>query len=86
MEIKLKPLVERDSIQASDLNVNLSGAFVIRSRMGSLVNLREELKRLFNSNQIFHTFSSQALYVVHWNDLSPQKQKELSQRKGDGLL
>ncbi len=76
MEIILeKPSVEK--VRESDLNVRLSGAFIIRCQMGSLLILRGELEKLFGKDVIYNTITSQALYVVHWNDLSEEKKKYL---------
>ena len=80
MEILLeKPTVEK--LNDSDLEVRLSGAFILRSQFGSLVALRGELERLLGGDLIYHTISSQPLYMVHWNDLSEEKKKHLGARK-----
>lgn len=80
MEIELKQ-PNAEQIQRRDMDVHLSGAFVIRASFGSLVSLRAELRQLFGEGLIYPTFSSQQLYVVHWNDLSPEKQRQLNDRR-----
>jgi hypothetical protein len=64
-------------IVKNDLNVYLSGAFVIRSSFGTLVNLRAQLKKLFGNQLIHPTLSSSPIFVVHWNDLSEEKQQSI---------
>jgi len=68
-------------IVKNDLNVYLSGAFVIRSNFGSLVNLRSELKKLFGNQLIHPTLSSSPIFVVHWNDLSEEKQQSIEKAR-----
>jgi len=84
---EMEIILEKRSVEQlhdSDLDVRLSGAFIIRSQFGSLVTLRGELERLFGRDLIYPTISSQVLYVVHWNDLSEEKKKHLGGNR-DGV-
>jgi hypothetical protein len=68
----------RSTIRPEDLQVDMSMALVVNANMGSLLWLKAEVRRLFGANLIYPTMSKQNIYVVHWNDLSEKKQKELT--------
>lgn len=68
------------NVRKRDLDVHLHCGLVIESRFGSLLALRENLEKL-GFKLIYCTNSSKPLYVVHFNDLSQEKQEQL--RRGD---
>ena len=70
----------QDKIEPEDLEVSMKGGLIIAASFGSLVALREYLKDHWGK-AIYFTVSSAPLYVVHWNDLSEKKQRELEARK-----
>jgi len=70
----------RDIIEAEDLDMHSRGGFIINAKLGTLIALRDSLKRQ-NVNLVYCTISEQQLYLVHWNDLSVEKQGELDKRK-----
>lgn len=72
-EIRFK----QDQIEKGDLDLRLSGAFIINAQLGSLIALRSEMQKLFGRDIIFYTLSSQLLYVVSWNDLSEEKKSRM---------
>ena len=72
-EIRFK----QDQIERGDLDIRLSGAFILNAQLGSLIALRSQMQRLFGGDLKFNTISSQLLYVVNWNDLSEEKKQRL---------
>jgi hypothetical protein len=70
----------RDIIEAEDLDMHSRGGFIINAKLGTLIALRDSLKRQ-SVNLVYCTISEQQLYLVHWNDLSAEKQAELDKRK-----
>ena len=81
MEITLDEDKVKPNITRQDLDVYLSFGFVVRSRMGSLISLRAALTKLFDENFTYPTLSSNPLFVVHWNDLTVEKQREIEYKK-----
>lgn len=81
MEIKLKDENVRPNITNRDLDVYMSFGFVVRCRMGSLISLRASLTKLFSDSFMYPTLSSNPLFVVHWNDLTVEKQRTLESKK-----
>ena len=80
MKLTLKEEAVMPNITARDLEVYMSFGFVVRCRMGSIVALRSELTKMFDENFNYPTLSSSPLFVVHWNDLTPEKQRELESK------
>ena len=70
-----------DNLTEQDLHMHMSLGFVMRSRLGSLINLRAELEGIFKENFTHPELSSTPLYVVHWNDLTDKKKLELGRSK-----
>ena len=68
---------ESDQIEKGDLQMRVSGAFILNAPIGSLIALRANLQKCFGPCLKFNTLSSQLLYVVNWNDLSEEKKKKL---------
>lgn len=81
MELKLRDKNVKQRITNGDMKVHMSLGFVVRSRFGSLVALREELQQLFSESFMYPTISSSPLFVVHWNDMTEKKQLEIGNRK-----
>lgn len=77
MEIVLKNNNLRENVTDGDMDVYMSLGFVVRARFGSLVALRTELKDIFKDSFAYPTISSSPLYVVHWNDLTDDAQKQI---------
>jgi len=70
----------RDIIEFEDLAMNTKGGFIINSKLGTLIALRDTLRKQ-NVNVVYCTISEQQLYLVHWNDLSEKKQKEIEKKR-----
>ncbi len=69
-------------VEDGDLQVSLSGAFIIKNMpFGTLLALRECLRRMFGDNLLHPTFVSQNVYIVHWNDLSEEYKQRLTRKK-----
>ena len=81
MELTLEEREVRPNITNKDLDVYMSFGFVVRCRMGSLISLRASLTRLFADSFMYPTLSSNPLFVVHWNDLTVEKQRTLEHKK-----
>jgi len=67
-----------DTIQKEDLAVNLKFGVILKASFGSLLALRKHLETTYD--MVYITISSASLYLVHWNDLSPEKQSQLVER------
>lgn len=72
------------NLEERDLHMEVTGGFVIKARLGSLIALRERIKETFEKGLIFCEMSNQNLFQVHWHDLSEKKQKELRMKYGHG--
>ena len=71
-------------IQQGDTDVTLKMGLVLIGKQGSLVVLRDAIQKHMQEcggQLIFYTITSQPVYVVHFNDLSPQKQASIGRRK-----
>ena len=74
--MELKQVI--NGIQREDLDVTLKFGVILRSSFGSLLALRKQLNLKYDL--IYITMSSASLYLVHWNDLSPEKQTEMLEK------
>jgi hypothetical protein len=82
LELKLE---KTSQVEAGDLQVALSGAFIIKNMpFGTLLALREALRKMFGENLLHPTFVSQNVYIVHWNDLSEEYKSRLTRKKNGG--
>jgi len=71
-------------IQQGDTDVTLKMGLILIGKQGSLVVLRDAIQKHMEQcggQLIFYTISSQPMYVVHYNDLSPQKQAFIGRHK-----
>jgi hypothetical protein len=71
-------------IQQGDTDVTLKLGLILIGKQGSLVVLRDAIMKHLEQcggQLIFYSFSSQPMYVVHYNDLSPQKQATIGRHK-----
>jgi len=71
-------------IQQGDTDVTLKMGMVLVGKQGSLVVLRDAIAKHLEQcggQLVFHTISSQPMYVVHFNDLSAEKQASIMRRK-----
>ncbi len=71
-------------IQQGDTDVNLKMGLVLTGKQGSLVVLRDAIAKHMEKcggALIFYTITSQPVYVVHYNDLSVEKQQAVGRRK-----
>jgi len=66
------------TIQKEDLAVTLKFGVILKASFGSLLALRKHLETSYD--MVYITISSAQLYLVHWNDLSPEKQAQLMER------
>jgi hypothetical protein len=66
------------NLTEQDLHMYMSLGFIVRSRLGTLVNLRAELQALFHDTFTKPILSSSPLFVVHWNDLTPEAQSRIA--------
>ena len=74
----------RPLIQQGDTDVELKMGMVLIGKQGSLVVLRDAIAKHMEQcggQLIFYTITAQPVYVVHFNDLSPQKQANIGRRK-----
>ena len=71
-------------IQQGDTDVTLKMGMVLIGKQGSLVVLRDAIAKHLEAcggQLVFYTISSQPMYVVHFNDLNPEKQAMIMRRK-----
>ena len=73
-----------DQIDSGDLDVRLSGAFVISASFGSLVALRNFLEEGFQRGLIHYQISSEKLYTAKYYELSEQKATKLKGANRNG--
>lgn len=74
----------KNKISAGDINVHVKAGIVIQGNMGSLVALRDILEEHMHDaggDLVYFTITAQPLYLVHWNDLSPEKQKNIERKQ-----
>lgn len=64
-------------VKKQDLQTNMSIGVIVNSQFGSLIRLREALAKLFPKGFVYCTITGEPLYLVHFNDLSEEKQKKL---------
>ena len=67
-----------DQIDEADLQVRLSGAFIISASFGSLVSLRNFLEESFERGLIHYQISNEKLYTAKYYELSEEKAGKLS--------
>lgn len=63
-------------VRIGDFDATQKCGVIIQAPFGSLVTLRDNLEREY-PGFVYCTISAQSLYIVHWNDLSDKKQKEI---------
>jgi len=71
-------------IQQGDTDVTLKMGLILIGKQGSLVVLRDAIAKHMEQcggQLVFYTISSQPMYVVHFNDLSAEKQAMIMRRK-----
>jgi hypothetical protein len=71
-------------IQQGDTDVTLKMGLILVGKQGSLVVLRDAIAKHMEAcggQLIYYSISSQPMYVVHYNDLSPEKQASIMRRK-----
>jgi len=71
-------------IQQGDTDVTLKMGLILIGKQGSLVVLRDAIAKYMEQcggQLVFYTISSQPMYVVHFNDLSAEKQAMIMRRK-----
>lgn len=68
---------ELDQIDEADLQVRLSGAFIISASFGSLVALRVFLEESFQKGMIHYTIAPEKLYTAKFHELSDEKAEKL---------
>ena len=73
--------IENVKVEEADLRMVASCGLIIRSQLGSLLALRENLREMFEEDLIYHTNSSLPLYLVHWNDLNEESQERIKGRR-----
>jgi hypothetical protein len=92
MEVKTMELMEKQPgfeqvqslIQQGDTDVTLKMGMILIGKQGSLVVLRDAIAKHLErcgGQMVFYTISSQPMYVVHFNDLSMQKQQTITRRR-----
>lgn len=64
-------------VKKQDLEAKLSIGIIINSQFGSLIKLRQVLAEKFPDDFVYCTISGEPLYLVHYNDLSPEKKKKV---------
>ena len=71
-------------IQQGDTDVTLKMGLILIGKQGSLVVLRDAIRKHMDDcggQLIYYSISSQPMYVVHFNDLSPQKQQTITRQR-----
>jgi hypothetical protein len=71
-------------IQQGDTDVTLKMGLILVGKQGSLVVLRDAIAKHMEEcggQLIYYSISAQPMYVVHYNDLSPEKQASIMRRK-----
>jgi len=69
-------------IRRGDLQCENSIGLIIHAPFGTLIHLREDLERLLGRRAfIFGTISAKPLYVVHWEDLSEEKRRQIGEKR-----
>jgi hypothetical protein len=71
-------------IQQGDTDVTLKMGLVVCGKQGSLVVLRDAIQKHMEKcggALVFYTITSAPIYVVHYNDLSEQKQQTVGKRR-----
>jgi hypothetical protein len=79
----------KQMIATADLNMKVKAAYVVQGNYGTLIALRSLLEEHMISSGgelVYGTVTADPIYVVKWNDLSPEKQKsiERKQKKYEG--
>jgi len=69
---------ELEQIEKGDLELMLSGLFIVRSTLGSHIALRTLLERAGAFDVIHCTISAQKLYSAKWHELTPEKQHDIT--------
>ena len=75
---------ELDQIDKADLEVRLSGAFVVSASFGSLVALRNFLEEGFQRGLVHYQISNEKLYTGKFYELTEEKREKLSGGRRDG--
>jgi hypothetical protein len=75
---------ELDQIDEADLEVRLSGAFIISASFGSLVALRNFLDEHFQRGLIHYQISNEKLYTAKYHELSNEKAIKLEEAHRHG--
>ena len=76
--------VKADIMQA-DTDVHVKVGIVAQGKLGSLVAMRTSIEEYLGKSKgqlIYYTITGQPLYIVHFNDLSVEKQQSLENRRG----
>ncbi len=85
MEVGNQTLDEvKKKIQPGDLRIHVKAGIVVQGNMGSLIAMRDSIEAYMESiggELIYFSVTGQPLYMVHWNDLSPSKQKALEKKE-----
>jgi hypothetical protein len=71
-------------IQQGDTDMNVKMGLILIGKQGSLIVLRDAIQKHIEhcgGQLVFNTLSTQPMYVVHFNDLNPQKQATIMRRK-----
>lgn len=69
--------VDIEDIEEGDLEVRLSGVFIINTSFGSLLALRSFLNKSFGRGLIHYQVSNDKLYSAKFHELSEEKQNKL---------
>ena len=75
---------EYDQIDEADLDVRLSGAFIISASFGSLVALRNFLDENFMRGLIHYQISNEKLYTAKIHELNAEKAAKLRGGRRNG--
>ena len=74
----------KSKLSPGDINVHVKAGIVVQGKMGSLVALRDALEEHMKGaggDLVYFTITAQPVYLVHWNDLSLEKQKSIERKK-----
>ena len=69
-------------IKKGDLDLNVSAGLVIRASLGAAIKIRQFVEDEFGKNAlVYEMISAAPLFVVHFKDLSQNKQSEIEVRR-----
>ena len=69
-----------ENLEQSDLNVQLNMGLVCTGKMRDLTALRETLRKIEGVKIVFNTLSSEYLFIIKKNALTPEQQNNFNKK------